>query len=184
MNPETATLRASDLCALLAVPYRSLWRWLSDPYPPHHFSETAPRGRTYALPEIVARLRERRARGLSGEDLAALVAFDTEARAARQADCLWLGDDAQGRAASFFAALDGEETERARDVMKTMRNAAAAAGMSGISRLGQIAIIHPGVVRYVLSGAAHELPAGDAGWQSFAKAIWAVNPAENYEVAA
>ncbi|WP_416369682.1 hypothetical protein [Tritonibacter mobilis] len=184
MNPETATLRSSDLCALLGVPHRSLWRWLSAPYPPHHFSETAPRGRTYALPEVVARLRKRRDLGLSGEDLARVMAFDTETRAARQADCLWLGDDAQRRAASLFAALDDEETERARGCMKAMRNAAASAGLSGVSRLGQIAIIHPGVVRYVLSDAADELPAGDAGWQSFAKAIWAVNPSENYEVAA
>ncbi|WP_333848268.1 hypothetical protein [Phaeobacter italicus] len=184
MNPETATLRSSDLCALLGVPHRSLWRWLSAPYPPHHFSETAPRGRTYALPEIVARLRKRRDWGLSGEGLARVLAFDTETRAARQADCLWLGDDAQGRAASFFAALTGEETERARDVMKTMRNAAAAAGLPAISRMGQIALIQPGSVRFILSGEADELPAGDAGWQSFAKAIWAVNPSENYEVAA
>lgn len=184
MNPDTATLRSSDLCDLLAAPYRSLWRWLSDPYPIHNFSETAPRGRAYALPEIVARLRKRRHLGLCGEDLARVLAFDTETRAARQADCLWLGDDAQGRAASFFATLTGEEIERARGCMKAMRNAAAAAGLPAISRMGQIALIQPGIVRFILSGEADELPAGDAGWQSFAKAIWAVNPTENYEVAA
>lgn len=183
MNPDSATLRSTDLCAILHSTDQSLYRWLARPYPVHHVATQAPKGRTYALPEIVARLRDRRHLGLHGDDLAAVVTFDTETRAARDSDFLWLGDDALDRAAAFFAALSGEEVERARDVMKAVRNAAIGCGLTGVNRLGQIALIHPAVVRFVLTGEADELPIG-AGWQSFAKAIWAVNPAESYEVAA
>lgn len=181
MNPNSATLRSTDLCALLGVSDQSVFRWLSGPYPSHIFTS---RARHYALPEIVGRLRERRARGLTGADLAALVAYDTQTRAARDTDSLWLGDGAQDRAASFFAALIGEEVERARDCMKAVRHAATDTGLSGVNRLAQIALIQPGLVRFILTGEADERPVGDGGWQSFAKALWAVNPAENIEVAA
>lgn len=184
MNPETATLRATDLCALLGVSYRSMWRWLSAPYPAHHLSEIAPRGRTYALPEIVARLRERRDLGLSGDDLARVSEFDARARAACESDFLWLGDGAQKRATLFLSALDAEEAERARVCVKVMRNATTSAGLIDASIIEEAAIIHPSLVRYILTTEADELPVGDAGWQSFSKAIWAVNPTENYEVAA
>jgi len=178
MNPNSATLRSTDICALLGVCDQSLYRWLSGPYPAHNFAN---RARHYALPEIVARLRERRARGLHGDDIAALVNFDTQTRAARADDALWLGDGAQDRSAAFFAALTGEETERARDCMKAVRHAATDTGLSGVNRLAQIALIQPGIVRFILSGQADELPVGDGGWQSFVKAVWAVNPAENYK---
>lgn len=180
MNPNSATLRSTSICALLGVSDRSVFRWLSGPYPIHVFTS---RARNYALPEIVGRLRERRARGLY-DDLAALVEHDTTVRTQNGDDGLWLDHDAQDRAAAFYAALCGEETERARDVMKAMRRAAMSAGLNGVNRLAQIALIHPGVVRFVLTGEADELPMTDGGWQSFAKAIWAVNPAENFEVAA
>lgn len=183
MNPNSAALRSTDICAVLGVSDKSVFRWLSGPYPTFVWSNCTPRGRTYALPEIVARLRERRARGLYGDDLSALVAYDTAARAQAGDDGLWLDKDAQDRAAAFYAALHGEETERARDVMKAMRRAALAAGLSGVNRLAQIALIHPGVVRFILSGEADELPMTDGGWQSFAKALWAVNPSEHYEAA-
>lgn len=184
MNPSTATLRSLDLCALLGVSDQSLYRWLAHPYPMNHFSRSTPRGRTYALPELVVRLRERRARGLTGEDLAAVVAHDTTVRDQTGNDGLWLDNDALDRAASFFAALVGEETERARDVMKTMRNAATESGLTGVNRLAQIALIQPGIVRFILTGQAAELPVRVVGWSAFVKAIWAVNPADNYEVAA
>lgn len=184
MNPNSATLRSTDICTLLSVSDQSIYRWLSDPYPTFVWSNCDPRGRTYALPEIVARLRERRARGLYGDDLAALVAHDSAVRAQNGDDGLWLDRDALDRSAGFYAALRGEETERARDVMRAMRGAALAAGLSGVNRLAQIALIQPGIVRFILNGEADELPVTDGGWQSFAKAIWAVNPAENLEVAA
>lgn len=111
MNPDSAIMRSTDLCSLLGTSDQSLYRWLVRPYPPHHFSSAAPRGRTYAAPEVVARLRERRARGLSGDDLARVVEFDTVSRSAMESDFLWVGEDAQGRAAAFFACLEGEETE-------------------------------------------------------------------------
>lgn len=183
MNPNSATLRSTDICTLLSVSDQSVYRWLSDPYPTFVWSNCTPRGRTYALPEIVARLRERRARGLEGDDHAALVALDTAVRARNGDDGLWLDRDALDRSAAFYAALVGEETERARAVMKATRGAALAVGLSGINRLAQIALINPGVVRFILSGEGDELPVTDAGWQSFAKALWAVNPSEHYEAA-
>ena len=112
MNPNTATLRSTDICELLQVTDRSLHRWLANPYPVHTVPTVSPRGRTFALPEIVERLRKRRRDGLYGDDLARVVAFDTATRAKRLEDDLWVGNDAQGRAAAFFACLDGEETER------------------------------------------------------------------------
>jgi len=181
MNPDTATLRSRDICAILGVSDQSLYRWLARPYPVHHFSDVKPRGRTYALPEIVARLRQRSRDGLSGADLGSVVAFDTQARAARGDDILWLGEGAQDRAASFLAALEGEEVERARACMKAVRHAATQTGLSGVNRLSQIALIHPGLVRFILTGQTNELPVGNAGWESFTKAIWAVNPVHNYE---
>ncbi len=43
MNPESATLRSTDLCALLGVTDRSIHRWLAVPgYPIHHFFLTTP----------------------------------------------------------------------------------------------------------------------------------------------
>lgn len=183
MNPNSATLRSTDICTLLSVSDQSTYRWLSAPYPTFVWSNCTPRGRTYALPEIVARLRERRRGGLDGDDLAALVAHDVAARAQNGDDGLWLDKDAQDRAAAFYAAFDGEERERARSVMKAVRAAAMAVGLSGINRLAQIALIHAGVVRFILSGEADELPVTDGGWQSFAKALWAVNPSEQYEAA-
>jgi len=68
--------------------------------------------------------------------------------------------------------------------MKACRHATVAAGLSGINRLAQIALIQPGIVRFILSGEVDELPVNDSGWQSFSKALWAVNPpVENYEAA-
>jgi len=179
MNPSNATLRSVDLCALLGVSDQSLYRWLANPYPANHFSRPAPRGRTYALPEIVVRLRQRRKSGLSGDELSRVVEFDTQSRATRADDALWLGDGAQDRSAAFFAALDNEETERARECMKAVRHAATDTGLCGVNRLAQITLIQPGVVRFILTGQGDEMPVGDAGWSAFVKAIWAVNPAEN-----
>lgn len=184
MNPNSATLRSTDICALLGASDQSLYRWLSDPYPTFVWSNCNPRGRTYALPEIVARLRERRRGGLYGEDLAALVAHDTAVRAQNGDDGLWLDRDAQDRSGAYYAALCGEEAERAREIMKAIRGAATEARLSGINRLTQITLIQPGIVQFILSGEASELPVTYGGWQSFAKALWAVNPTENIEVAA
>ncbi|EPX82124.1 hypothetical protein Salmuc_02493 [Salipiger mucosus DSM 16094] len=91
--------------------------------------------------------------------------------------------DAVNRSEAFYASLRGEEIERARAVTKAIRGAAVGAGLSGINRLAQITIIHPGFVRFILSGETDELPVTDAGWHSFAKPLWAVNPSEQYEAA-
>lgn len=177
MNYATATLRSVDLQALLAVSEQSPYRWLARPYPPH----SRPNGRAYALPEVVARIRQRGAKSLRhGAAILKLVAFDAEIRAEREsegADFLWLGEGAEERSAAFFAVLSPEEAERAREVRKEVRNAAACAGLTGVDRLGHISLILPATVRYVLSAEANELPVGDAGWRSFTSALWAVNPA-------
>lgn len=178
MNPISASLRSTDLCDLLGVSDQSIFRWMARPYPPFHDFRCAPRGKMFALPETVARLRERRRGGLGGDDLSRLVHFDAQIRAerARQgADDLWLGDDPEGRAAAFRAALTGEEEERARSAQKTVTGAAMAVGVPRVERLRRITLIHPACVRFILSGEAEELPVGDAGWTAWLKAVDVVN---------
>lgn len=178
MNPITASLRSTDLCALLGVSDQSIFRWMARPYPPFHDFRCAPRGKMFAPPEIVIRLRERRRGGLGGDALYRVVDFDMRVRAerARQgADDLWLGDDPESRAAAFRAALTGEEEERARLVQQTVANAALDAGVPRVERLRQITIIHPACIRFILIGEAEELPVGDAGWAAWIKAIDVVN---------
>ena len=179
MNHNACTIRSTDLQNLLNVSDRSVWRWMHEPYPRH---ATPKNVRTYALPEVVARLRLRRKNGLSGDDLHRVVTFDTVARAKREifenADFMWLGDAAEDRAKEFRAAIEGEgeAVERARAVQKEVRVAAMQAGLPGVERLRQSVLTHPGVARFVLTGEANELPASDAGWLAFTKALWAVNP--------
>ena len=129
---------------------------------------------------MVARLRQRRKNGLTGDDLRRVVTFDSAARSRAElfhnADFMWLSDDAEERAQEFWAVLDSEEVERACAVQKEVRAAALQAGLPGAARLRQTALIHPAVVRFVLTGEANELPWGDAGWESFTKALWVINP--------
>ena len=108
-----------------------------------------------------------------------MVVFDTVARAKREhagAEFMWLGDDAEARAEEFRAALEGEEVERVRSVQKEVRAAAIQAGLPGVERLRQIALIHPGAARFILSGEAAEIPCTDAGWRNWTSALWAINP--------
>lgn len=182
MNPTTATLRLTDLADALNVSIRSLFRWVVDVEPHHDFGR-APRGVYYALPEIVATLRAQRKRGLYGDELARVVEHDTRRRAVRvgtsaHADDIWLGDAPEARAAAFWEALDGEERERARMVQKTVAGAAIATG-ARVERLRQITLIHPAAVRFILAGEGEELPANDAGWRSWVRAISIVNVSLN-----
>jgi hypothetical protein len=180
MNASTATLRARDLQNLLNVSARSIWRWLSPNYPPSVCFGRSPR--LYALIDIVPRLRATRAAGLEGGDLAALVTFDAAVRGRRSADDLWLGgDDAGARATAFLECLSDEERTRAREVGRTIRSAITAAGLTDADRLALTAMIQPGIVRYVLSGDRAELPVGQRGEESFARALWAMNPPSTIE---
>jgi hypothetical protein len=104
------------------------------------------------------------------------VAFDASARARRSGDDLWLGDDPEARATAFLECLSDEERGRAREVGRTIRNAITAAGLTDADRLAHVAVIQPGIVRYVLSGDRAELPIGQRGEESFARALWAMNP--------
>ncbi|QFT97387.1 hypothetical protein FIU85_08745 [Roseovarius sp. THAF8] len=180
MNPITATLRSADLCALLSVSDQSIYRWTAKPYPPFHDFRCKPRGKMFALPDIVVWFRERRKRALYGDDLSRVVEFDAHVRAERARDGvndLWLGDVPEARAEAFLKALTGEEVERARLVQKTATSAAIAAGLPRISRLSNIVLIHPGCIRFILTSEGEELPVGDAGWSSWIKAIDVVNVA-------
>ena len=176
MNYTTATIRSVDLTQLLDLSLQSLWRWLKAPYPAHYLSQTTPRGKTYALPEIVARLRLSRKKGLRGDDLQALVNFDTAKRAERGDDGLWLSDHPANRAQAFFASLNGDEVDRARACMAAVRKSAIDAGLNGVEHLRQSILIYPPVVRFILTDEADELPANAAGWNSLTRALWCVNP--------
>lgn len=169
---------------MLGVAEKTARRWLANPYPPNTVSRTDPRVRAYALPEIVTRLRLRKKEGLDSAELLRLVAFDTEVRAARAAEEIWVGEEPINRAALFYSSLLPEEKSRAIESMAHVRRAATSCGLSGVEGMAKMSLIHPAIVRFILSGQANELPVGDAGWQSFAKAIWAVNPNEIYEAAA
>ncbi|QFT80908.1 hypothetical protein FIU89_09835 [Roseovarius sp. THAF27] len=187
MNPITATLRSADLCTLLSVSDQSIYRWTAKPYPPFHDFRCSPRGKMFALPDIVVWFRERRKRGLYEDDLSRVVEFDAHVRAERArdgVDDLWLGDAPEARAEGFLKALTGEEFERARLVQKTTTSFAMAVGVPRIERLRKIVLIHPGCVRFILTGEHDELPVGDAGWASWVKAIEVVNiPIEEKEAA-
>lgn len=187
MNPITATLRSADLCALLSVSDQSIYRWTAKPYPPFHDFRCKPRGKMFALPDIVVWFRERRKRGLYGDDLYRVVEFDAQVRAerARQGiDDLWLGDAPEARAEAFLKALTGEEVERARSVQTTVARTAMATGVPRIDRLRKIVLIHPGIVRCVLTGENEELPVGDVGWASWVKALDIVNIPNSIEMEA
>lgn len=179
MNPITATLRLTDLSEVMGVHVRSLMRWVSNSSPAFDFG-CAPRGVMYSLPEIVAVLRANRKKGLYGDDLRRVVEFDACERAARASvplfpDDIWLGGDPEGRTAAFWASLTAEERERVRLVQKNVAGAAIAAGVPRVERLRNITLIHPAAVRFVLTGDGEELPANDAGWRGWVKAIDVVN---------
>ena len=182
MNPHTATIRSSDVQRLLRVSDQSLYRWLARPYPVHISRTKTRSGKYYALPEIVARLRERRERGLVGGDLCQIVAHDTAVRSARGFDDLWLGEKITERAASFSCACsERDEAARAQLCRAQVREAALSAGLPDAERLAEICVLHPAIARYVLTAQDEELPVSDAGWQSFAKALWAVNPISHFK---
>ena len=174
MNPITATLRTNEVCQKLGVSERAFYRWMAQPYPIHHENGRMPRGRLFALPELVARLRCRRKRGLYGAELARVVDFDASERAPKGSDDLWLGDAPEERAAAFCEALTGEEMDRARMLQKTVTDAALSAAVPRIARLRECVLIHPAAVRFILTGCAAELPVGD-GWASWVRALSVVN---------
>ena len=183
MNPHTATIRSSDIQRLLRVSDQSLYRWLAKPYPFHVSKTKTGSAKCYALPEIVARLRERRERGLVGGDLCQIVAHDTAVRSARGFDDLWLGEKITERAASFSCACsERDEAARAQLCGAQVREAALSAGLPDAERLAGICILHPAIVRFTLTGQDDELPVNNAGWTSFAKALWAVNPPNTQEL--
>lgn len=177
LDTNSATLRILDLENLGGVK-RTLIRWLQ-PRPLVHVVSGSPKGILYPLPEVVARIRQRSQNGLSGDFLNKVVTFDAQVRAERGTDDIYLGDSAPERAAEFVCCLSPEEAERARGVQRQVREAAIRSGLPGVEYLRQITLIHPAVVRYVLSSQANELPWGDSGWRSWVSALWAVNPEKN-----
>lgn len=175
MNPNSATMRATDLCALLGVSDQSIYRWMARPYPVNHDFARAPRGRMFALPEVVVRLRERRKQGLFGSQLARVVEFDRAVRAEREFDDHWLGECPESRTDRFAAVLTDAENERFSFCRRAVGNAAVSCGLHGIERLRHIILVHPGVARFVLTGQAEELPVSDIGWQSWVRALDVLN---------
>jgi len=181
LDTNSATLRILDLQNLGVATKRSLIRWFQ-PRPVAHVVSGSPKGILYPLPEVVARIRQRSQRsqrGLSGDVLHRVVTFDAQVRAERGTDDIYLGEQAQRRATEFACSLAPEEAERARGIQRQVREAAIRSGLPGVEHLRQITLIHPAVVRFVLSSQADELPCGDAGWRSWVSALWAVNPEKN-----
>jgi len=177
LDAHSATLRILDLEALGAGNKRSLIRWFQ-PRPVAHSISGSPKGVLYPLPEVVARIRQRSQRGLSGDVLHRVVTFDSQVRA-RRGDDIYLGEHAQCRSAEFACSLAPEEAERGRGIQRQVREAAIRSGLPGVEHLRQTTLIHPAAVRFILSNQGDELPCGDAGWRSWVSALWAVNPEKN-----
>jgi hypothetical protein len=179
LDTNGATLRILDLQNLGVATKRSLIRWFQ-PRPVAHMVSGSPKGVLYPLPEVVARIRQRSQRGLSGDVLHRVVTFDAQVRAQRGTDDIYLGDSAPERAAEFVCCLSPEESERAHAVQRRVGYEAIRSGLlPGVEHLRQITLIHPAAVKFVLSNSADELPCGDAGWRSWVSALWAVNPEKN-----
>ncbi|MGY9039622.1 hypothetical protein DSM110277_01640 [Sulfitobacter pontiacus] len=176
LDTNSATLRILDLQNLGVATKRSLVRWFQ-PRPVAHVVSGSPKGILYPLPEVVARIRQRSQRGLSGDVLHRVVTLDAQVRSLRGDDDIYLGEHAQRRVSEFVCCLSPAESERARGAQRQVRESAIL--LPGVEYLRQITLIHPAVVRYVLSNQADELPCGDAGWRSWVSALWAVNPEKN-----
>ena len=178
LDTNSATLRILDLQNLGVATKRSLVRWFQ-PRPVVHSVSGSPKGVLYPLPEVVARIRQRSKRGLFGDVLHRVVTFDSQVRAQRGTDDIYLGDSAPERAADFVCCLSPEEAERARGVQRQVREAAIRSGLPGVEHLRQIILTHPAAARFILSNQSDELPCGAGGWSSFTNALWAVNPKHN-----
>ena|GEM_PF-1873853 len=177
LDTNSATLRILDLQNLGVATKRSLIRWFQ-PRPVAHMVSGSPKGVLYPLPEVVARIRQRSQRGLSGDVLHRVVTFDAQVRANR-GDDIYLGEYAQRRAAEFVCCLAPEEAERARGIQRQVREAAICSGLPGVEEhLQRTVLIHPAAARFILSNQSDELPCG-AGWRSWVSALWAVNPEKN-----
>ncbi len=178
LDTNSATLRILDLENLGVAKKRSLIRWFQ-PRPVAHVVSGSPKGILYPLPEVVACIRQRSQRGLSGDVLHRVVTFDSQVRAERGTDDIYLGEHAQRRATEFACCLSPAESERARGVQRQVRESVVFRGLPGAEHLRQTVLIHPAAARFILSNQSDELPCGDAGWRSWVSALWAVNPEKN-----
>lgn len=180
------TTNATHITALLGVTFQSTFRWFSrhgGGYPEHVSRGNGAGGsaRHYRLSDVVSRLRRARSRGLCGRDLALLVEHDAEARRMASHEDLYIGDRTAQRSDDLIKVLTSEEESRLRSARSSFANAAVAAGVKGIARLRHALILHPGVLRFVLTGSTSEMPVGDLGWFSFSRAFCVINIEEELE---
>ena len=174
------TTSASNLVAILGTTYQTTFNWMAkhpDRHPTHYVSRVAPRGKFYRLADLVIRLREMRKGGFKGGALEAVVQHDADVRRAAGHEDLYIGEDIEARAEKLVAALDPHEANLLKGCMAGFTNAAVAAGCVGIARTRKALILHPGILRFVLTRDRSELPVGDLGWFSFAKAFCVMNVA-------
>jgi len=178
------TTSATDLIDLFGWSYQSTYRWFSrhpDGYPPHTNRD---RGRYFRLEDVVGRLRDARKRGLYGEELEAVVKHDAKVRRTASHEDLYIGEDVERRADKVIAALTPNELDRLKACKKAFTSAAISAGSIGLTRLRHALILHPAILRYVLTKNNAELPVGDLGWFSFSKALCVVNVVPSNEMEA
>ena len=169
-------ITSTVLSVVLAISDQAIWRWFSrngtDAYPPHFVGQQ--RCKHYALPDVVARLREGRNRGLAGGDLRDLVDFDTAHRAELllTGPALHLGSDLAERAATVHAALTPVEAARFAQSRTNIRVGLLTAFWQRLQHVDpaiyDLAVLHPSVLRYVLIGEADELPTTSTEWVNWA----------------
>lgn len=124
----------------------------------------------YRPADLIPVLRARRG-GVSAEQIAGLLDLDAERRAEQglyaRGD-LYVGDQ---DAAALVEVLTPLELERLELVKRRLRAGALGAfwtrAMSIPSSVWSFAVLHPCVLRYVLTGSEDELPATASGWANF-----------------
>ncbi|TMV06313.1 hypothetical protein FGK63_14235 [Ruegeria sediminis] len=121
------TVRSDDLKSTLVCSVNSMWRWLRHIERERDWNVNGARtGSTpdrFRLTDLVVALRQNRRRGLSGDELRAVVALDTS----KTDPSAPLGHDADARAAALIESFSGEERERYARVSEQAAKAATQA---------------------------------------------------------
>jgi hypothetical protein len=173
---------APDLARVLRVDKSSVLRWfVTKPYHEHRPRKYVTPGAVvknpvprYALPDILSKLRSTRQRGLAGGDLLVVVQNDALVRgdAGLTGPSIWLGEDRFTRARHVLKVLTPEERERLAEIRTYFSQGVVAALWARASNVdpttADLLILHPSVLRYVLTSIREELPSTPQGWGHWA----------------
>lgn len=123
----------------------------------------------YDLRDVVIRLRRARKRGLGGEELQELVLVEACRRQDEGRDDMYVGEEDS----EILDVLTDVEIARLNEVRTAFRMTCFALGLDPALYQEKLHL-HPGVLRYVLTADAAELPT-ERGWASWTRAFTTVN---------